>query len=68
MIHGRINLRIQNDKFAQFLEIIILIMDSPKHIQTEHKDIIHDVSFDYYGKRMATCSSDHTVKVSKQNK
>ena len=39
-------------------------MDSPKHIQTEHKDIIHDVSFDYYGKRMATCSSDHTVKVS----
>ena len=38
-------------------------MDSPKHIQTEHKDIIHDVSFDYYGKRMATCSSDHTVKV-----
>ena len=38
-------------------------MDAPKHIPTEHKDIIHDVSFDYYGKRMATCSSDHTVKV-----
>ena len=39
-------------------------MQSPKHIPTEHKDIIHDVSFDYYGRRLATCSSDHTVKVS----
>ncbi|XP_066936669.1 nucleoporin SEH1-like [Clytia hemisphaerica] len=38
-------------------------MEAPKHIPTEHKDIIHDVSFDYYGKRMATCSSDHTVKI-----
>lgn len=34
-----------------------------KSIPTEHKDIIHDVSFDFYGRRMATCSSDHTVKV-----
>lgn len=32
-------------------------------IRTEHKDVIHDVSYDYYGKRMATCSSDQTVKV-----
>lgn len=38
-------------------------MHPPRHIPTEHKDIIHDVSFDYYGKRMATCSSDHTVKI-----
>eukprot|EP01128_Nolandella_sp_AFSM9_P005673 TRINITY_DN2794_c0_g1_i1.p1 TRINITY_DN2794_c0_g1~~TRINITY_DN2794_c0_g1_i1.p1 ORF type:complete len:380 (+),score=87.72 TRINITY_DN2794_c0_g1_i1:152-1141(+) len=28
-----------------------------------HDDIIHDVSFDYYGKRLATCSSDSTIKV-----
>lgn len=34
-----------------------------KSIPTEHKDIIHDVSFDFYGRRMATCSSDHTVKI-----
>lgn len=32
-------------------------------IRTDHKDVIHDVSYDYYGKRMATCSSDQTVKV-----
>ncbi|BFZ12952.1 hypothetical protein BsWGS_15991 [Bradybaena similaris] len=32
-------------------------------IKSEHKDLIHDVSFDYHGRRMATCSSDQTVKV-----
>ncbi|XP_062599800.1 nucleoporin SEH1-like [Saccostrea cucullata] len=34
-----------------------------KQIESEHKDLIHDVSFDFYGKRMATCSSDQSVKV-----
>lgn len=34
-------------------------------INAEHKDLIHDVSHDYYGRRMATCSSDQYVKVSK---
>ena len=38
-------------------------MYATKVIPTEHKDIIHDVSFDFYGRRMATCSSDHTVKI-----
>lgn len=32
-------------------------------IHTEHKDVIHDVAYDYYGQRMATCSSDQYVKV-----
>ncbi|CAH1111660.1 unnamed protein product [Psylliodes chrysocephalus] len=32
-------------------------------IQAEHKDLIHDVAYDYYGRRMATCSSDQYVKV-----
>lgn len=32
-------------------------------IKSEHKDVIHDVVYDYYGQRMATCSSDQTVKV-----
>lgn len=38
-------------------------MYQAKVIPTEHKDIIHDVSFDFYGRRMATCSSDHTIKI-----
>ena len=33
-------------------------------IAIDHKDLIHDVSYDFYGKRMATCSSDQSVKVS----
>ncbi|XP_030408563.1 nucleoporin SEH1 isoform X1 [Gopherus evgoodei] len=32
-------------------------------IAADHRDLIHDVSFDFHGRRMATCSSDQSVKV-----
>ncbi|THH05869.1 hypothetical protein EW146_g9785 [Bondarzewia mesenterica] len=35
----------------------------PIPIETGHEDMIHDAQLDYYGKRLATCSSDRTVKV-----
>ena len=38
-------------------------MFSPRQIPAEHKDLIHDVSYNFHGNRMATCSSDQTVKV-----
>lgn len=28
-----------------------------------HEDLIHDVAFDYYGKTLATCSSDRHIRV-----
>jgi protein transport protein SEC13 len=28
-----------------------------------HDDMIHDAVLDYYGRRLATCSSDKTIKV-----
>uniref|UniRef100_A0A6A7FQG6 Nucleoporin SEH1-like n=1 Tax=Hirondellea gigas TaxID=1518452 RepID=A0A6A7FQG6_9CRUS len=34
-----------------------------KSLDTDHKDVIHDIAFDYYGRRMATCSSDQVVKI-----
>ncbi|XP_066266919.1 nucleoporin SEH1-like [Branchiostoma lanceolatum] len=34
-----------------------------RSISAEHKDLIHDVSYDFHGRRMATCSSDQTIKV-----
>ncbi|XP_055917583.1 nucleoporin seh1 [Eupeodes corollae] len=34
-----------------------------EQIRADHKDVIHDIAYDYYGIRMATCSSDQTVKV-----
>ena len=34
-----------------------------KSIDANHEDLIHDVAYDFYGKRMATCSSDQKVKV-----
>merc|ERR1719502_1762344 len=32
-------------------------------LETRHEDMIHDAQLDYYGKRLATCSSDRSVKV-----
>jgi len=32
-------------------------------LETQHEDMIHDAQLDYYGKRLATCSSDRTIKI-----
>jgi len=34
-----------------------------QQIDTQHEDMIHDAQLDYYGKRMATCSSDRLIKI-----
>jgi len=31
--------------------------------ETQHEDLIHDICYDFYGKRIATCSSDQRIKV-----
>jgi len=36
---------------------------SAQPIDTQHEDMIHDAQLDYYGKRMATASSDRTIKI-----
>ncbi|XP_073008902.1 protein transport protein SEC13 homolog B-like [Typha latifolia] len=36
---------------------------SSQKIETGHQDMIHDVAMDYYGKRLATASSDTTIKI-----
>lgn len=32
-------------------------------IESQHEDMIHDCQFDYYSKKLATCSSDRTIKI-----
>jgi nucleoporin SEH1 len=32
-------------------------------VELNHKDLVHDISYDFYGTRMATCSSDQRIKV-----
>ncbi|MEQ2161401.1 hypothetical protein GOODEAATRI_009296, partial [Goodea atripinnis] len=39
------------------------IMFVARSIAADHKDLIHDVSYDFHGRRMATCSSDQSVKI-----
>ena len=31
--------------------------------QTDHNDVIHNIAYDFYGKRVATASADGTVKI-----
>ena len=38
-------------------------MESLARLQTGHQDIVHDIAFDFHGLRLATCSSDQTLKV-----
>ncbi|KAJ3410569.1 GTPase-activating protein S13 [Chytridiales sp. JEL 0842] len=33
------------------------------NFDTLHEDMIHDAQLDYYGKKLATCSSDRTVRI-----
>ncbi len=33
------------------------------YIDTHHRDMIHDMQYDYYAKRLATCSSDRTIRI-----
>jgi WD40 repeat protein len=33
------------------------------HFDTGHTDTVHDSQFDYYGQRLATCSSDGVVRI-----
>jgi protein transport protein SEC13 len=32
-------------------------------VDTGHDDLIHDAQMDYYGTRLATCSSDRAVRI-----
>lgn len=36
-------------------------------VSADHKDLIHDVAYDFHGQRLATCSSDQSVKVWDRN-
>ncbi|KAL6056752.1 GTPase-activating protein S13 [Balamuthia mandrillaris] len=38
-------------------------MDGPTQVNTMHTDMVHDSQPDYYSKRIATCSSDKTIKI-----
>lgn len=35
----------------------------PIMIETQHEDLVHDAQMDYYGSKLATCSSDRTIKI-----
>ncbi|ODQ77855.1 hypothetical protein BABINDRAFT_168813 [Babjeviella inositovora NRRL Y-12698] len=38
-------------------------MKELKSFITGHEELVHDISYDFYGKQLATCSSDQHIKV-----
>ena len=38
-----------------------------KRFASGHEDFVHDVCYDFYGKRLASCSSDRAIKVWEQD-
>ena len=36
-------------------------------VNLKHEDLVHDVAYDYYGQSLASCSSDHKIKVWAKN-
>jgi nucleoporin SEH1 len=36
-------------------------------VNLQHSDLVHDVAYDYYGQSLASCSSDHRIKVWARN-
>ena len=49
-----------------FPSLRIVDAQPASHIDAMHEDYIHDIAFDYYGKRLASCSSDQYIKVSRR--
>lgn len=42
-------------------------MEKVSDIESNHADLIHDVAYDFYGKRIATCGSDHKISIYDQD-
>eukprot|EP00658_Telonema_sp_P-2_P059021 TRINITY_DN4768_c0_g1_i1.p1 TRINITY_DN4768_c0_g1~~TRINITY_DN4768_c0_g1_i1.p1 ORF type:complete len:340 (-),score=73.18 TRINITY_DN4768_c0_g1_i1:398-1417(-) len=38
-------------------------MEGPMKFATGHMESIHDICYDFYGRRLATCSADRSIKV-----
>ena len=38
-------------------------MDALYQFQPGHEDLVHDLAYDFFGQRLATCSSDQRIKV-----
>lgn len=45
------------------LSLVTCLMQQVTNFTTQHEDLLHDVCWDFYGVRLATCSSDQCINV-----
>ena len=52
-------------RFAPAAHAISLSLPTMDFVEVSpsHEDLVHDIAFDFYGKRFATCSSDKHIKI-----
>ena len=48
---------------AIFLPAYLKMTTALTSVETQHDDMIHDCQFDYYARKLATCSSDRTIRI-----
>jgi nucleoporin SEH1 len=59
-----------NCQFKSYLDLRILKSKMNPNfdlIEAQHEEFIHDLSFDFFGQRVATCSSDQQIKIFSKN-
>ena len=44
-------------------QIVTMTTTNAQRMSSFHSDFVHDIQFDFYGRRIATCSGDRSVKV-----
>lgn len=49
------------------MDALVLGMEVITNFNPAHEDLVHDISYDFYGKRLATCSTDQKIKVWNSN-
>lgn len=45
------------------IENLAMSTTQTQTVDTQHTESLHDAELDYYGRRLATCSSDRTIKI-----
>merc|ERR1712213_99864 len=62
---GYIEINRQINKFIEKKNSLYLfkMVSVQSTVDTGHEDMVHDAQMDYYGTRLATCSSDKLVKI-----
>ena len=60
----KLKLQVRHHELAASLEQTMEELSAMEFTKfSQHADVVHDISFDFYGRRLETCASDKRIKV-----